>query len=134
MTTDTWDKEESQLYQHAKTELESVGLLDQDSDYDGMLGEAVLALVEVFAQQGHSGASAGMTLALFSKVAAYEALSPITDNPDEWYQHEEELWQNKRQGNAFSHDGGKHYYVLDEPMLPNGEAQLHESVKHVEEK
>ena len=31
---------------------------DQDSDYEGMLGTAVYEIIKVFAQQGHSGASA----------------------------------------------------------------------------
>lgn len=41
------------------------GMYDEDSDYDGMLGEAVEELSLVFAEQGHSGASAFVTLSIF---------------------------------------------------------------------
>jgi len=51
------------LFQKRLTEL---GMYDEDSDYDGMIGEAVEELSETFANQGHSGMSAIITLALFN--------------------------------------------------------------------
>jgi hypothetical protein len=48
--------------------LKNRGLFDEDSDYGGMMGEAVLELVKTFAEQGHSGFSAGMTRFLFNQV------------------------------------------------------------------
>ena len=51
------------LFQKRLTEL---GMYDEDSDYDGMLGEAVEELSETFANQRHSGMSAIVTLALFN--------------------------------------------------------------------
>lgn len=117
-----WNREDSGLYQHAKSELDRAALLAPDSDYDGFLGECTLALVEVFAQQGHSGGSAEMVLALFDNVAHFRPLSPITADPDEWFQHDASvvgddapLWQNKRRSSAFSNDGGRSYYLVDEP-------------------
>ena len=50
------------LVEHAKEELQRAGLFEQGSDYDGMLAQAVLELIEKFAQQGHSGYSAYATL------------------------------------------------------------------------
>ena len=38
---------------HAKLELQMAGFFDKDSDYGGMIGEAVMELMEVFANQGH---------------------------------------------------------------------------------
>ena len=38
---------------HAKFELELAGFFDEDSDYGGAIGEAVMELMEVFAKQGH---------------------------------------------------------------------------------
>jgi len=55
------------LMEHAKKELELAGLFAKDSDYGGMLGDAVLELIEKFAEQGHSGASAGMVSDLFGR-------------------------------------------------------------------
>lgn len=108
------------LVDHAQVELQAAGLFDKNSDYDGMIGNAVMELVEKFADQGHSGFSAHMTLDIFSTVAAYKPLGPITSNPDEWMHIEENVagdaitWQNRRQGSCFSRDGGKTYYDLDD--------------------
>lgn len=64
----------SELIKHAEKELTKAGLFDKDSDYSGMLGEGVLELITAFANQGHSGFSAGMTLELFTKLARFEEL------------------------------------------------------------
>lgn len=109
------------LVEHAKYELELAGLFDKDSDYDGMLGEAVLELVEVFAKQGHSGFSASQTLQIFNEVANYKPLTAIGVSPDEWVDQSEAsgvpMWQNKRRGTTFSRDAGKTWYDIDDPNL-----------------
>lgn len=112
-----WDKEKSNLYQHAKRELELAGLFDKDSDYGGMLGDAVLRMIEVFAREGHSGFSASYTRHLFHKLANYEQLTPITDSPEDWTNVDEHLkgtWQCKRNPALFSEDGGKTYHSVEE--------------------
>jgi len=115
-----WSKEKSNLYQHAKRELTFAGLLSKDSDYNGMLGEAALDLIEVFARQGHSGCSAGLTIQLFKELASFKNLTPITNNPDEWmdvaeaYNGKEAVWQNRRCSSLFSNNGGKTYYDIDD--------------------
>lgn len=111
------DKQEM-LVEYAKNELQIAGLFDKDSDYEGRLGEAVMELVEVFAKQGHSGFSAGQTINLFSTLAKFKPLTPITSNPDEWMDVSEmsgePMWQSKRCPTFFSKDGGKTWYDLDE--------------------
>lgn len=107
------------LVAHAETELRRAGLFDADSDYNGMVGEAVLKLVKVFAEEGHSGMSADITLSVFDRVARFKPLTPITSNPDEWmdiaeYNGNTSLWQNRRQSTCFSLDGGESYYDIDE--------------------
>lgn len=62
------------LLDHANKELQRVGLFDEDADYDGMLGDAVMELITVFANQGHSGMSAEMTIQLFEKLARFSDL------------------------------------------------------------
>lgn len=64
----------SNLVNHATAELKKAGLFDKDSDYDGMLGEGVLELITVFANQGHSGYSAQITRELFNKLSNFEEL------------------------------------------------------------
>jgi hypothetical protein len=115
------------LASHAQRELELAGLFDQDSDYEGMLGEAVLELMEVFAKQGHSGFSASLAADLFQRLVKFEALTPLTDYPDDWEDISEMQdgtpgWQSKRSPSCFSTDGGKTYYSLDDM-----------AVKHIED-
>jgi len=100
------------LVEHAREELTRAGLFDEDSDYGGMLGTAVLELVEKFSEQGHSGYSAGMAVSLFTKVALYEPLTPLSGDDDEWNDVSDiggrnggELLQNKRHSSVFKDDG-----------------------------
>jgi hypothetical protein len=82
----------SNLVEYAKAELAS--LAGKDGPYDGMIAEAVVDLVKVFAEQGHSGGSASMTLALFKRVAAFQPIGPLTGADDEW-------------GEPLEHDGSR---------------------------
>lgn len=115
----------SNLVKHAEKELKLAGLFDKDSDYDGMLGKAVLELVKVFAKQGHSGFSANLTLQIFNEVASYKPLTPIGRSKDEWMNVSEqsgyEMWQNTRRSTTFSRNGGKTWYDIDDPKLNNGD-------------
>jgi hypothetical protein len=105
----------SNLVDHAQRELEMQGMFSGKGDfYDGMTGNAVMELMEIFARQGHSGMSAGIAIALFTKLARFEPLSPPTNNPDEWIEVGDKLWQCTRQPSAFSKDWGKTYYRVDE--------------------
>jgi len=106
------------LAARAERELKLAGLFSKDSDYEGMLGEAVLELMEVFANQGHSGSSAMLTADLFGRLAKFDVLTELTDNPDEWNDISEysegPMWQSKKKPSVFSEDGGQTYYDLDE--------------------
>lgn len=110
------------LVDHAKEELNRAGLFDKNSDYDGMLGNAVLELVEVFAKQGHSGFSANCCLDIFNKVARFKVLSPITNDSSEWMEvssyyppNHPSVHQSRRDCSLFSNDGGKSFYSVDDP-------------------
>ena len=108
------------LTEHAKRELKIAGLFDKDSDYDGDLGKAVLELIKTFAKQGHSGMSAALTLEVFTKLARFQNLTPLTDNPDEWMNVTDksasgtDLWQSTRKYSCFSEDAGITYYDIDD--------------------
>lgn len=113
------------LKEHAEQEMKFAGLYDTDSDYGGMIPEAVMALVEAHSKQGHSGGSHWVTMQIFNKVINYKPLTPITSNPEEWFKHDYEMtggtecWQNIRQSTCFSTDGGKTWYDLDDPKKKN---------------
>jgi len=103
----------SNLVEYAKMELKSAGLFDKDSDYGGLLGDAVLELVEVHSKQGHSGCSNSMAIAIFSKVANFKPLSPLTFKDDEWCESvQDSVFQNIRNSAVFK-DGknGKPRYI-----------------------
>ena len=105
----------SNLVEHARRELQLAGLFDADSDYGGALGRAVLELIEKFSDEGHSGASAAMALRVFSLLAAFKNLTPLTAAPGEWLEVEAgKMWQSRRNSTAFSRDGGLSHYLLDE--------------------
>lgn len=104
----------SNLMRHAEFEMRKAGLYDKDADYGGAIPEAVLALVKVLSEQGHSGGSHSLVMAIFNKVANFKTLSPITSDPDEWMEVSHDAWQNTRCPSVFSIDGGKTWYDLDE--------------------
>ncbi len=113
---------EGNLEQHAEYELRKAGLFDKDADYGGMLGRAVMDIVKVFAKQGHSGFSAPYVVALFTKIANWDTLTPITNDPEEWedvskYFDGKPQWQNKRCPRFFSKDGGKTWWDVDEKKV-----------------
>ena len=94
-----------QLVNYAERELRLAGLFDEDSDYGSMLGEAVMELVKVFADQNHSGLSATLVLNIFNKVARCKPLTPLTGEPEEWNEIAKGFFQNKRCSTVFKRDG-----------------------------
>ncbi len=66
---------EMSVREDAKRNLELAGLFDKDSSYGGMLGEAVMKLVNTHFDEGHSGGSHAMTIQIFTKVISGQALT-----------------------------------------------------------
>jgi hypothetical protein len=113
------------LIDFAKFELKAAGMLnleetdDAADNWDNLTAEAVLELIEVFNGQDHSGFSAQVTVEVFQKLAKYQPLSELTDNPEEWMDIAETsgghgMWQSRRNPSVFSEDAGEHYYNLDD--------------------
>jgi len=106
------------LIDHAKTELEIAGPFDKEGDfYEGMTGNAVMELIEIFSKQGHSGMSAPIVADIFKRLANYEPLGPITGKDEEWsdvrdFGNGKSWYQNKRCSALFK-DGkdGRPYYI-----------------------
>lgn len=123
----------SNLVDHARREL---SLVEQGPDGDRDFADSLLRAVEGFASyDGHSGGSAAVALDWLSRLLRFENIAPLTNSPDEWFHHAPgegesngECWQNKRCGEAFSHDGGKTYYLLSEGGNQNNPAPLHTAV------
>jgi len=114
----------SNLEKHAEREMRLAGLYDADSDYGGMIPEAVMKMVKILADEGHSGGSHHLVMSIFNRVANFKTLTPIGSSTDEWFKHDYDIggfdcWQNTRQGSIFSQDGGKTWYDLDDPEKKN---------------
>jgi len=124
------DNAESNLVAHARYELQAIG-------EDSQTTEELLKVVQAFSDMGHSGGSAGVAIAMLNELLQFQNLSPLTDNPDEWLFHgadiwgaEGGVWQNKRNGEAFSHDGGVTYYLLSEGANDHNRKPIHNSRFH----
>lgn len=110
------------LIQHAEEEMRRAGLFDKDSDYGGMVAEAVMKMVKCLADEGHSGMSHDLTMEVFNRVANFKTLTPLTNDPAEWHDvtsygnPDVPMWQSLRDPSMFSNDGGKTYYNVGDPM------------------
>lgn len=93
------------LVEHAKREL---SLLDNDEDFNN----CIIKSVEAFASYGHSGGSASYAIPLLYDLLQFKNIAPLTDNPKEWNEVGDGIFQNSRNSEAFSTDGGRTYYVL----------------------
>lgn len=93
----------SEILTFGESELRRAGLFDADSDYGGMLGEAVMKMLRQFEEEGHSGMSASMAISIFERLARFEPLSPLTGDDDEWHDPWDDApWlQNRRCSHVF---------------------------------
>lgn len=64
---------DSPLVSFAKSELERVGEV-----YDGMVNEAAVDIIGLFAAQGHSGGSAKITTDIVNRLMRCAPLTPLT--------------------------------------------------------
>ena len=108
------------LTQYAKTELEIGGFFKRGKDtlYGGEIGPAVMELMKVFAEQGHSGMSASIVRNIFHTLADYKPLSPITGKDEEWEDagigdNAASYYQNKRLSSVFKEGKEEKAYYLD---------------------
>lgn len=110
----------SNLVKYAESEMRRAGLFDKDRDYGGMLGPAILKMVETFSDEGHSGMSAGLAISIFEKVARFEPLTPLTGEDDEWMEVGDGKFQNVRCSHVFKENGQA--YDIDGKIFrePNG--------------
>jgi hypothetical protein len=86
-----------------------------DEKYVQRIGNCVYEICKLFAEQGHSGLSASITLQLLDELLVKgNTLSPLTNNPDEWMDVTEmsgyKLYQSKRKFSCFSDDNLNTYY------------------------
>jgi hypothetical protein len=100
---------------HAWAEFRAAGWVDDRNHFRDEMQEAicvhVLELLNVFHNEGHSGSSAPYTINLFSKLASFKPIAPLTGEDWEWshaYDHSDNgpTYQNKRCGSVFKDNNG----------------------------
>jgi hypothetical protein len=120
---------DSGLIQHAKREFLAAGYIpldqEQEEDPNKWIQECVLELLRVFSKQGHSGFSAPYCVDLFSKLAKYKIMTPLSGDDSEWnevgpgcgsIENEYTVFQNNRASNVFKEvyaDGSVTYNDID---------------------
>ena len=121
------EQEHSGLVAHARRELALIGT-------DQWFIDGMVDVVRAFAKTGHSGGSASVAIPTINDLLQFKNLSPLTNDPDDWVYHEPAvsgesngLWQCRRNGEAFSNDGGKTYWLLSEGGTQVNRRPLHTS-------
>jgi hypothetical protein len=79
-----------------------------------MMCEQVIDLLQLFSSHGHSGSTAPYAIELFSKLAEYKPLGPLTGEDWEWTELDYDSdvkYQNKRCGGVFKRTDGSAYYI-----------------------
>ena len=115
----------SNLVRHARRELEIVG---EDPEFI----ERYLDIIRVFAAQGHSGGSASVFIPTLNDLLQFKPLTPVTDDPIEWIEVGEKMWQNTRYSAAFTSDPTfKTYWSVDDKILKEDDTRIIYDTKHV---
>ena len=76
----------------AQEYLRKIGAYDVDGNYDGMLGGAIMALVEAHSAQGHSGMSSSIALQAFYDLN--QAYSGEGKYKDKMHQIWQDFWDS----------------------------------------
>ena len=114
--------------EYGRKEIERIGYFKEGDDpYNDAVANAILELLELFDNQGHSGFSAPYVIGKFERLAMYKPITPLTGEDDEWNEIEPGWFQNKRysavfkdskdgkaynsEGKIFSDDEGKTWFT-----------------------
>lgn len=108
----------SNLLWHAEEEFRAAGWVDENGKYNDDMQEAickhVLKLLKVFSTEGHTGSTAPYAISLFSRLARFEPIAPLTGEDWEWIKHDYSngvSYQNKRCSSVFKDENGEAYNI-----------------------
>jgi hypothetical protein len=88
-----------------------------------------VSVIEAFNIMQLPQEAADHCVATLTQLLRYGNLAPLTDEPKEWIQIGDELWQSIRNRDAFSNNGGKTYKLYSE----NNDVE-HETLKTGEDR
>jgi hypothetical protein len=104
----------SNLVKHAHYEFAAAGWTDGNGNFNDEMQEAicihVLQLLDLFAKEGHSGSTAPYTINLFSRLANFKPIAPLTGEDWEWSDTGHN-YQNKRASHVFKDYNGECYDI-----------------------
>jgi hypothetical protein len=103
----------SNLHKHALIEFKAAGWIDDSGYKDEMQGAIcthVMKLLDIFAEEGHSGSSAPYALNLFTRLAKFEPIAPLTGEDWEW-SDTGHCFQNRRASHVFKDYDGNCYDI-----------------------
>ena len=112
----------SNLVEYAKAELARI---DSDDKMQKLMNKHIIDMVELFAEEGHSGFSASYAIEQLERLLRFLPLTELTGEDDEWNEYSVGEYQNKRcstvfkdktgaydiNGYVFSDDGGETWYT-----------------------
>lgn len=115
--------EKSNIVLHAEHEL-AKSLRPEADEMDRLMATQVIELLKLFSTHEHSGFSAPYAISMFSALANYKPLGPLTGEDSEWNEigeymgnpSDHTIYQNNRASHVFKHvydDGTKADYVYD---------------------
>ena len=122
----------SNYIRHAMTEFRAAGWIDDRDMYVDEMQQAicehVLKLLEVFADERHSGSSAPYAINVFKTLASFEPLVPLTGEDWEWNDVShmsagEKAYQNKRCSRVFKQEDrfdGQAYDIQGKVFIEHG--------------
>lgn len=97
------------LRDYAENELRIIGMLDSKDEMNRAMTQHILKMVDMFAEEGHSGFSAAYAVGILEKLLKFEPLSPLTGEDWEWMEVGDQngtLYQNVRCSRVFKDDNG----------------------------
>ncbi len=97
----------SDLLSHARSELALLG----NSDAQVQMNRYVLGIIEVFTSGNRGGFSSKYVLGIVVRLLRGQPLLPLTGEPGEWEQVEDDLWRNKRCPYVFKHAEGNAFVL-----------------------
>jgi hypothetical protein len=104
----------SNLVKHAHYEFAAAGWTDGNGNFNDEMQEAIckniLKMLAVFDEEGHSGSSAPYTIGLFTRLANFKPIGPLTGEDWEWVDHGHTK-QNKRCSSVFKDPDGNCYNI-----------------------
>lgn len=108
--------------EYGRKELERIGYFkEEDNPYNNMVANAVLELLEMFDNQGHTGFTAPYVARTFHRLAMFKPLTPLTGEDDEWHDVGDDLLQNKRYSAVFKDKDGTAYNSEGKVFTDDGE-------------